>query len=153
MIKGEIDRLLFGLLSLPHSTVYCAQMASHLNIPGLNDDYYFAKIILFFFFLQFGMSGFSGSAGSQATPFSTSLAVVVLINGESYSWGAGHLMDGGMLAAKSRMVVVTLNYRLGILGIFLFFFLTVDSWIHYKINNRIPSDGRQSHSWPDPRQK
>lgn len=25
-------------------------------------------------------------------------------------------MDGGMLAAKSRMVVVTLNYRLGILG-------------------------------------
>lgn len=55
--------------------------------------------------------GFNG-AGS---PF-TSLAVVVLIHGESYSWGAGHLMDGGMLAAKSRMVVVTLNYRLGILG-------------------------------------
>jgi carboxylesterase type B len=61
-------------------------------------------------------SGFSGS-GSTTTPFSTSLAVVVLIHGESYSWGAGHLMDGGMLAAKSRMVVVTLNYRLGILGI------------------------------------
>jgi carboxylesterase type B len=61
-------------------------------------------------------SGFSGS-GSTTTLFSTSLAVVVLIHGESYSWGAGHLMDGGMLAAKSRMVVVTLNYRLGILGI------------------------------------
>ncbi|KAI9562716.1 hypothetical protein GHT06_010170 [Daphnia sinensis] len=55
--------------------------------------------------------GFSGSG----SPF-TSLAVVVLIHGESYSWGAGHLMDGGMLAAKSRMVAVTLNYRLGILG-------------------------------------
>lgn len=26
-------------------------------------------------------------------------------------------MDGSLLAAKSRMVVVTLNYRLGILGI------------------------------------
>ena len=26
-------------------------------------------------------------------------------------------MDGGQLAAKSRMIVVTLNYRLGILGI------------------------------------
>jgi neuroligin len=57
------------------------------------------------------------------------LAVVVLIHGESYSWGAGHLIDGGMLANKSRMVVVTLNYRLGILGIsfskcFLSFFLS-----------------------------
>jgi neuroligin len=41
---------------------------------------------------------------------------MVLVHGESYSWGAGHLMDGAMLAAKSRMVVVTLNYRLGILG-------------------------------------
>nr|CAH0103200.1 unnamed protein product [Daphnia galeata] len=61
--------------------------------------------------------GFSSSSlGSPTTPFSTSLAVVVLIHGESYSWGAGHLIDGGMLANKSRMVVVTLNYRLGILG-------------------------------------
>ena len=42
---------------------------------------------------------------------------MVLVHGESYSWGAGHLMDGAMLAEKSRMVVVTLNYRLGILGI------------------------------------
>lgn len=41
---------------------------------------------------------------------------MVLIHGESYTWGAGHLMDGATLAAKSRMVVVTLNYRLGILG-------------------------------------
>jgi neuroligin len=41
---------------------------------------------------------------------------MVLVHGESYSWGAGHLMDGAMLAGKSRMVVVTLNYRLGILG-------------------------------------
>ena len=44
------------------------------------------------------------------------LPVMVLIHGESYSWGAGHLMDGGLLAAKSRMIVVTLNYRLGVLG-------------------------------------
>lgn len=46
----------------------------------------------------------------------TNLPVMVLIHGESYSWGAGHLMDGGLLAAKTRVIVVTLNYRLGILG-------------------------------------
>ena len=40
----------------------------------------------------------------------------MLIHGESYLWGAGHLMDGGQLAVNSRLVVVTLNYRLGILG-------------------------------------
>ena len=80
-------------------------------------------------FFPFSIGFSSSSLGSSTTPFSTSLAVVVLIHGESYSWGAGHLIDGGMLANKSRMVVVTLNYRLGILGIsfsrrFLSFFLS-----------------------------
>ena len=46
----------------------------------------------------------------------SNLAVMVFIHGESYSWGAGHLIDGGLLAARSRVIVVTLNYRLGVLG-------------------------------------
>ena len=71
-------------------------------------------------FLIFSIGFSSSSLGSPTTPLSTLFAVVVLIHGESYSWGAGHLIDGGMLANKSRMVVVTLNYRLGILGIFIF---------------------------------
>jgi neuroligin len=43
---------------------------------------------------------------------------MVFIHGESYSWGAGHLIDGGLLAARSRIIVITLNYRLGVLGQF-----------------------------------
>ncbi len=46
----------------------------------------------------------------------SNLAVMVFIHGESYSWGAGHLIDGGLLAARSRIIVITLNYRLGVLG-------------------------------------
>ena len=64
------------------------------------------------------MSSNQGGTGQSSLP------VVVLIHGESYSWGAGHLMDGGLLAAKSRTVVVTLNYRLGILGKYTFFFFS-----------------------------
>lgn len=59
------------------------------------------------------MSSNQGATGGGQS----SLPVVVLVHGESYAWGAGHLMDGALLAAKSRTVVVTLNYRLGILGI------------------------------------
>jgi carboxylesterase type B len=42
--------------------------------------------------------------------------VMVYIHGESYLWGAGSLLDGRGLAAYGRVVVVTLNYRLGVLG-------------------------------------
>lgn len=66
---------------------------------------------------QWLTAGLASGSGSSTVAGSTSTAVLVLIHGESYSWGAGHLLDGGLLAAKSRMIVVTLNYRLGILGI------------------------------------
>ena len=43
--------------------------------------------------------------------------VVVFIHGEdNYEWGSGNLVDGSVLAALGDAVVVTLNYRLGILG-------------------------------------
>ncbi|KAK2719079.1 neuroligin-1-like [Artemia franciscana] len=42
--------------------------------------------------------------------------VIVYIHGESYSWGSGNLFDGSVLASVGRVVVVTLNYRLGVLG-------------------------------------
>jgi neuroligin len=61
------------------------------------------------------VKSFTGFAGGGSTSLASS-PVMVLVHGESYSWGAWHLMDGAMLAGKSRMVVVTLNYRLGILG-------------------------------------
>ena len=42
--------------------------------------------------------------------------VILFIHGDSYEWGSGNLYDGSVLAAVGRVVVVTLNYRLGILG-------------------------------------
>lgn len=46
------------------------------------------------------------------------LAVMLFVNGESYEWGSGASLDGTILASLSRVVVVTLNYRLGLFGEF-----------------------------------
>ena len=42
--------------------------------------------------------------------------VLVYIHGESYEWNTGNAYDGSVLAAYADVVVVTVNYRLGILG-------------------------------------
>ena len=44
------------------------------------------------------------------------LPVMVFIHGESYEWNSGNPYDGSVLAAYANVVVVTLNYRLGVLG-------------------------------------
>lgn len=38
------------------------------------------------------------------------------VNGESYDWGSGGSLDGTILSSLSRVIVVTLNYRLGLFG-------------------------------------
>jgi len=42
--------------------------------------------------------------------------VVVFVHGESYDVGTGNAYDGSVLAAYGSLVVVTINYRLGVLG-------------------------------------
>ncbi|XP_063224894.1 neuroligin-4, X-linked-like [Bacillus rossius redtenbacheri] len=42
--------------------------------------------------------------------------VIVFIHGESYEWNSGNPYDGSVLASYAHLVVVTINYRLGILG-------------------------------------
>ena len=42
--------------------------------------------------------------------------VVLFIHGDSFDWGSGNLYDGAVMAAYSDLVVVTINYRLGVLG-------------------------------------
>lgn len=46
------------------------------------------------------------------------LPVIVFIHGESFEWSSGNPYDGSVLASYGEVVVVTLNYRLGILGKF-----------------------------------
>lgn len=43
-------------------------------------------------------------------------AAIVYIHGESFEWNSGNLYDGTMLAAHGNVIVVTINFRLGILG-------------------------------------
>lgn len=42
--------------------------------------------------------------------------VVVFVHGETYDTGTGNAYDGSGLAAFGSLVVVTVNYRLGVLG-------------------------------------
>ncbi|XP_023246334.1 neuroligin-4, Y-linked [Copidosoma floridanum] len=53
--------------------------------------------------------------------------VIVFLHGESYEWNSGNPYDGSVLASYGGLVVVTVNYRLGILG-----FLNVNTDSHLR---------------------
>lgn len=53
------------------------------------------------------------------------LPVLVFIHGESFEWNSGNPYDGSILASYGDMIVVTLNYRLGILGMLKGIFFTL----------------------------
>ncbi|XP_021377716.1 neuroligin-4, X-linked-like isoform X3 [Mizuhopecten yessoensis] len=46
----------------------------------------------------------------------TPLPVMVFVHGESYDIGTGNAYDGSVLASYGEVIVVTVNYRLGVLG-------------------------------------
>ncbi|XP_023245257.1 neuroligin-4, X-linked-like [Copidosoma floridanum] len=54
--------------------------------------------------------------GSGARGLEAPYAVIVYIHGESFEWGTGNVYDGSVLASAGHVILVTLNYRLGILG-------------------------------------
>lgn len=46
--------------------------------------------------------------------------VIVFISGDSYQTGTGNSFDASIWSSYGRVIVVTLNYRLGVLGKLLF---------------------------------
>lgn len=44
------------------------------------------------------------------------LPVMVFIHGESFEWNSGNPYDGRVLSSYGNVIVITINYRLGILG-------------------------------------
>lgn len=42
--------------------------------------------------------------------------VMLFIHGGSYMEGSGNMFDGSVLSAYGNVIVVTMNYRLGVLG-------------------------------------
>ena len=63
-----------------------------------------------------------------------SLPVMVFIHGDSYMWGTGNIFDGRILASHGQVVVITINYRLGILGGTLIFFWVSTMHIYFFAN-------------------
>uniref|UniRef100_A0A1A9WXD2 Carboxylesterase type B domain-containing protein n=1 Tax=Glossina brevipalpis TaxID=37001 RepID=A0A1A9WXD2_9MUSC len=53
---------------------------------------------------------------TSETEDSQKLATILYIHGESYEWNSGNPYDGSELAAHGNVVVVTINFRLGIFG-------------------------------------
>ena len=48
----------------------------------------------------------------------------MFIHGESFQWNSGSTIDGTVLASYSNLVVVTINYRLGLLGKWILYLLS-----------------------------
>jgi len=67
----------------------------------------------------------STTDGSTVGPF----PVVVFIHGDSYDYGTGNAYDGSVMAAFGQVVVVTVNYRLGVLGTYMCLYLPVVFYI------------------------
>ncbi|KAG5679901.1 hypothetical protein PVAND_009437 [Polypedilum vanderplanki] len=63
--------------------------------------------------IQAGSRGDSSGNGN-ANP--VKYPVMVFVHGESYEWNSGNAYDGSALASYGQILVVTINYRLGILG-------------------------------------
>lgn len=55
-------------------------------------------------------------AGSREGSGAQKYPVMVFVHGESYEWNSGNPYDGSVLASFGQILVVTINYRLGILG-------------------------------------
>ena len=56
--------------------------------------------------------------------------MLVFVHGESYEWSSGNPYDGTVLASHAGLVVVTINYRLGILGMYIYMYLKSTSDLH-----------------------
>ncbi|XP_032578074.1 neuroligin-3 [Drosophila sechellia] len=70
-----------------------------------------------------GSGGSSSSSSSSSTSSSSAgsgspakYPVLVFVHGESYEWNSGNPYDGSVLASYGQILVVTINYRLGVLG-------------------------------------
>ncbi|XP_030760934.1 neuroligin-4, X-linked-like [Sitophilus oryzae] len=52
----------------------------------------------------------------ESSTHSRTYPVIVYLHGESFEWNSGNPYDGSVLAAYGKVIVITLNFRLGILG-------------------------------------
>lgn len=70
---------------------------------------------------------------SDSSPNKTKYPILVFINGESYEWDSGNQFDGTILSSFGQVIVVTLNYRLGILGKYIWKYLLKCKQIDFEL--------------------
>ncbi|XP_051873638.1 neuroligin-1 isoform X13 [Pristis pectinata] len=61
-------------------------------------------------------SSYRGSDGENPRAGNGPKPVMVFIHGASYMEGTGNIFDGSVLASYGNVIVITVNYRLGVLG-------------------------------------
>ncbi|KAL4131346.1 hypothetical protein QTP88_008677 [Uroleucon formosanum] len=54
--------------------------------------------------------------GYKATTKKSKYAVIMFIHGESFEWNSGNPYDGSVLASYGKVIFITINYRVGVLG-------------------------------------
>ncbi|CDW52633.1 protein nlg c; protein nlg b; protein nlg a [Trichuris trichiura] len=100
-IHGQVKRLVAMLRDQREDCLYM-----NLFVPARRGKY---RTIVDLFF-AFPKLNFLKKPQTELMP------VLVIIHGDSYNWNSGTLYDGSILAAYGKLIVVTLNYRLGVFG-------------------------------------
>ncbi|XP_054746996.1 uncharacterized protein LOC129252881 [Anastrepha obliqua] len=59
---------------------------------------------------------FDSSSAYDMDSSAKRLPVMVYVHGESFEWNSGNPYDGSVLASYGQVIVVTINYRLGVMG-------------------------------------
>ena len=54
--------------------------------------------------------------GYKTTTKKSKYAVIMFIHGESFEWNSGNPYDGSVLASYGKVIFITINYRVGVLG-------------------------------------
>ena len=112
-----VEPYLCAFLVLPSQSRHACVPACSLSITICISSFYISsELLLTSIFFLFPANNGGRRYGSDADYLSSGLPVLVFIHGESYEWNSGNPYDGSVLAAYGNLVVVTLNYRLGVLG-------------------------------------
>ena len=88
-------------------------------------DHYIFILFLSFFFLSFFprfqnvlLCCFFLCCTANNQTVEDLLPVVVFVHGDDFEFGTGNAYDGSVLAAYGHVIVITINYRVGVLGTF-----------------------------------
>lgn len=110
MPKGRLEYLKRLLPFLQNQSEDCLYLNVFSPLHGKPKicSFYSTELFSFLLFIQL----FPAAVQEKKLP------VLVFIHGESFEWNSGNPYDGSVLASYGDMIVVTLNYRLGILGIY-----------------------------------